>query len=59
MGRLASAVWSVTAESGVTRYLEEIQRFPMLEPQEEDMLAKRWREHGDCEAAHRPHQVKR
>jgi RNA polymerase sigma-32 factor len=43
----------LTAESGLTRYLEEIRRFPMLEPQEEYMLAKRWREHGDREAAHR------
>ena len=42
-----------TAESGLTRYLEEIRRFPMLEPQEEYMLAKRWREHGDREAAHK------
>ena len=37
----------MTAEGGLTRYLEEIRRFPMLEPQEEYMLAKRWREHGD------------
>jgi RNA polymerase sigma-32 factor len=43
----------VTAEGGLTRYLEEIRRFPMLEPQEEYMLAKRWREHGDREAAHK------
>jgi RNA polymerase sigma-32 factor len=43
----------LTAESGLTRYLEEIRRFPMLEPQEEFMLANRWREHGDREAAHR------
>ena len=42
-----------TAESGLSRYLEEIRRFPMLEPQEEFMLAKRWREHGDREAAHK------
>src|SRR5438128_1193947 len=43
----------LTAESGLARYLEEIRRFPMLEPQEEYMLAKRWREHGDRDAAHR------
>src|SRR5690349_12138800 len=48
---LASADWSVN-ESGVTRYLEEIRRVPMLEPHEEYMLAKRWLEHGDHEAAH-------
>jgi len=49
---LASADWSVMTESGVTRYLEEIRRVPMLEPHEEYMLAKRWLEHGDHEAAH-------
>jgi RNA polymerase sigma-32 factor len=43
----------LTAESGLTRYLEEIRRFPMLEPQDEYMFAKRWREHGDRDAAHR------
>src|SRR6516164_2790405 len=43
----------LTAESGLARYLEEIRRFPMLEPQDEYMLAKRWREHGDREAAHK------
>jgi RNA polymerase sigma-32 factor len=50
---LATADRRVTAESGVTGYLEEIRRFPMLEPHEEYMLAKRWREHGDHEAAHK------
>jgi len=39
--------------AGLSRYLEEIRRFPMLEPQEEYMLAKSWREHGDRQAAHR------
>ena len=43
----------LSGETGLTRYLEEIRRFPMLEPQEEYMLAKRWREHGDRDAAHR------
>ena len=43
----------LTAEGGLSRYLEEIRRFPMLEPQEEYMLAKSWREHGDRIAAHR------
>ena len=42
-----------TAEPGLTHYLEEIRRFPMLERQEEYMLAKRWREHGDRDAAHK------
>jgi RNA polymerase sigma-32 factor len=43
---------SVGAQGGLTRYLEEIRRFPMLEPQQEYMLAKCWREHGDRDAAH-------
>ncbi len=43
----------ITAELGLTRYLEEIRRFPMLQPQEEYMLAKCWREHGDRDAAHK------
>jgi RNA polymerase sigma-32 factor len=42
----------LTAEPSLTHYLEEIRRFPMLGPQQEYMLAKRWREHGDCDAAH-------
>jgi RNA polymerase sigma-32 factor len=40
-------------EGGLSRYLDEIRRFPMLEPHEEFMLAKSWREHGDREAAHK------
>jgi RNA polymerase sigma-32 factor len=43
----------ISGESGLSRYLTEIRRFPMLEPQEEYMLAKRWREHGDSDAAHK------
>jgi RNA polymerase sigma-32 factor len=42
----------VGAHGGLTRYLEEIRQFPMLEPQQEYMLAKSWREHGDRDAAH-------
>ncbi len=38
--------------SGLSRYLEEIRRFPMLEPEQEYMLAKRWRENDDVAAAH-------
>jgi RNA polymerase sigma-32 factor len=52
MARVA-ALPIMTAEGGLSRYLEEIRRFPMLEPQEEYMLAKRWREHGDRDAAHK------
>ena len=38
-------------EAGLNRYLAEIKKFPILAPEEEYMLAKRWREHGDTEAA--------
>ena len=44
---------SVAAAGGLSRYLEEIRKFPMLEPQQEYMLAKRWREHEDRDAAHK------
>src|SRR6184192_4230359 len=53
MAWLATADQRVSAESGLTRYFEEIRRVPMLEPHEEYMLAKRWREHGDHEAAYK------
>src|SRR5581483_7407650 len=42
-----------SAEGGLSHYLAEIRKFPMLEPQEEYMLGKRWREHGDADAAHK------
>jgi RNA polymerase sigma-32 factor len=42
----------LNGESGLSRYLGEIRKFPMLEPQQEYMLAKRWREHDDRDAAH-------
>ncbi|MBV1704234.1 MAG: RNA polymerase sigma factor RpoH [Hyphomicrobiales bacterium] len=48
---MASALPILAGESGLTRYLSEIKRFPMLAPEEEYMLAKRWREHGDRDAA--------
>src|SRR6516162_8679091 len=41
-----------TAEPGLAHYLKEIRQFPMLGPQQEYMLAKSWREHGDWHAAH-------
>ena len=44
---------SLTPEGNLSRYLSDIRKFPLLEPQEEFMLAKRWREHGDSKAAHR------
>ncbi len=40
-------------EQGLNRYLQEIRKFPLLEPEEEYMLAKRWADHEDSEAAHK------
>jgi len=48
-----AALPSVSSEGGLARYLQEIRQFPMLQPDEEFMLAKRWKEHGDREAAHK------
>lgn len=42
----------ISPEGNLARYLQEIRKFPMLEQEEEYMLAKRWREHDDIEAAH-------
>ena len=42
-----------TPEGGLNRYMQEIRKFPMLEPEEEYMLAKRWVEDQDTEAAHK------
>src|SRR6059058_1536118 len=47
------SVPSLSGEGNLTRYLQEIRKFPMLEPEEEYMLAKRWKEREDPEAAHR------
>ena len=50
----SKAVLSLPAsggEAGLNRYLSEIKKFPILAPEEEYMLAKRWREHGDTDAA--------
>jgi RNA polymerase sigma-32 factor len=47
------SVGALSPEGNLSRYLQEIRRFPMLEANEEYMLAKRWREHNDVEAAHR------
>ncbi len=43
---------SLTPEGNLSRYLQEIRKFPMLEPEQEFMLAKRWQEHEDVDAAH-------
>jgi len=50
---MAAGYLTLSPEGGLSRYLAEIRTFPMLEPEEEYMLAKRWREHEDSSAAHR------
>src|SRR6187200_2380721 len=50
---LTDSLPALNGESGLSRYLAEIRKFPMLEPQQEYMLAKRWREHDDRDAAHK------
>jgi RNA polymerase sigma-32 factor len=44
---------SLQGEGGLSRYLSEIRKFPLLQPEEEYMFAKRWREHEEPEAARR------
>jgi RNA polymerase sigma-32 factor len=48
-----SPLTAPSPEGNLSRYLQEIRRFPMLAPEEEYMLAKSWREHNDVDAAHR------
>jgi RNA polymerase sigma-32 factor len=50
---MAARAVPIIGEGGLSRYLAEIRKFPLLDPQEEYMLAKRWREHEDTEAAHK------
>ena len=52
-GNRSTGVPSISSEGNLSRYLQEIRKFPMLEPEEEYMLAKSWREHGDLEAVHK------
>ena len=49
---MAAALPMIAGEAGLSRYLNEIRKFPMLQPEQEYMLAKRWREHEDPDAAH-------
>ncbi|MDR6771692.1 RNA polymerase sigma factor RpoH [Azospirillum sp. BE72] len=48
----ASNLPAIGSESNLSRYLQEIRKFPMLEPEREYMLAKRWQQHEDSGAAH-------
>ncbi|MBL8770025.1 MAG: RNA polymerase sigma factor RpoH [Phenylobacterium sp.] len=48
----ANALAVMSPEGGLSRYLSEIRKFPMLAKDQEFMLAKRWQEHQDPEAAH-------
>ncbi len=50
---MVSAVINVAPEGNLTRYLQEIRKFPMLAPEEELELSRRWRDHEDMEAAHK------
>ena len=50
---MASAVLNIAPEGNLSRYLQEIRKFPMLSPEEELSLSKRWRDHQDMEAAHK------
>ncbi len=43
---------AITPDGSLSRYLQEIRKFPMLEQEQEYMLAKAWREHGDADSAH-------
>lgn len=53
MSNLVSAMPTLSSESGLRQYLQDIQKFPILEADEEYALAKRWTEDGDYEAAHK------
>ncbi|MDJ0895656.1 MAG: RNA polymerase sigma factor RpoH [Alphaproteobacteria bacterium] len=48
----AARLPAISHEGGLSHYLQEVRKFPMLEPNQEFMLAQRWREHEDTEAAH-------
>ena len=52
-GNISSNLPSLSAEGNLSRYLQDIRKFPMLEANEEYMLAHRWTEHGDSESAHK------
>ena len=49
----SSRMPTISPDGNLSRYLQDIRKFPMLTADEEYMLAKRWREHDDSEAAHK------
>ncbi len=51
--KVPATIHALGGEASLNRYLAEIRKFPLLSPEEEFMLAKRWREHQDTDAAHR------
>ena len=51
--KVPATIPALGGEASLNRYLSEIRKFPILAPEEEFMLAKRWREHQDTDAAHR------
>src|SRR5882762_4604670 len=53
MANFSRSVPVLSSDGNLSRYLQDIRKFPMLEVNEEYMLAKRWREHEDTEAAHK------
>jgi RNA polymerase sigma-32 factor len=53
MASFSRSVPVLSSDGNLSRYLQDIRKFPMLEADEEYMLAKRWREHEDTEAAHK------
>ena len=53
MAKTTSLPAIASGEAGLQRYLQDIRQFPMLQPEEEFMLGKRWKEHGDANAAHK------
>ncbi|MBL6598412.1 MAG: RNA polymerase sigma factor RpoH [Alphaproteobacteria bacterium] len=53
MAQSSATMPVISVEGNLTRYLQDIRKFPMLTPDEEYMLARRWTEHADSDAAHK------
>ena len=50
---MAAAIVNIAPEGNLTRYLQEIRKFPMLTHEDELCLSHRWRDHEDLQAAHK------